>query len=64
MGKHRIEASVFIGVDVALGKYCYIVQHEEGGERDQITLDAKQAAQLADLLAAWACNTSAPIEGD
>jgi hypothetical protein len=62
MAKHRIQDSVFAGVDVTLGEYFLIVQHENGGERDQITLDAKQAGELADLLFAWVHSAVIPIE--
>lgn len=57
-GKFKIEPGAFIGLDVALGEYAYIVQGE-GDQRDQVTVDRKQAAQLADLLAAWAHHATA-----
>ena len=49
--KFVIPDGMFLGVRVSLGNAAYLTQGH-----DTLYLDKKQAAQLADMLAAWAHN--------
>ena len=49
----------FTDIKVALGEFAYCVQGD-----DTLCLDMEQAAQLADMLAAWAHNANIPEQTD